>query len=372
MLTTEKVLDNASVMAAMALLGSSDHPGQKFERPIKTFDKATKGSKFVDTSGGFLIGELERLDQTIHLPLNTNTWDRDLDIRTDITVADEVSSYTLSTFGLPAGTPSSALPGDKRSVISTVSTAVPEIAVDTAIVKNPLIPWGQGFAYSMHELASSVQVGRPVDVQKIEALGRDYQMQMDAQAYMGWTGNGTYGLVNSAQVTPTNLPAGASTYTAWSKKTPAEILTDLANMTYIPWVASGFAVRPNRILIDPANFNLISIMPVTTAGSKSILQYFLESYNAEEGVTPLRVLPLKWCIGTGVGGTRLAANSINRAVVYTKTSGDWKQAFVRYPVVPFQRTPVQYDGLFHKGYYWGRLGTTEITYPETVALFDGL
>ena len=36
-----------------------------------------------------------------------------------------------------------------------------------------------------------------------------------------------------------------------------------------------------------------------------------------------------------------------------------------------QRTPVQYDGLFHKLYYWGRMGACEFVYPETVAYSDG-
>ena len=36
-----------------------------------TFDQAT-----VDSSGAFLIGELERLDQTLNLPLVGYTWTR--------------------------------------------------------------------------------------------------------------------------------------------------------------------------------------------------------------------------------------------------------------------------------------------------------
>ena len=371
MLTTDKVFDNAYVQA---FLNGSDHPGVKLERPVKTFDKATGGTKFVDTSGAFLIGELEKLDQTLHMPLMNTTWERDVAIRTDITVADEVASYTLSNFGIPNGTAApSLIPGDKRSVISTVSTQVPEIAVDTAIVKNPLIPWGEGFAYSQHELASSAQVGRPVDTQKIRALNLDYQLQMDAQCYRGWTGNNTFGLTNNtAAVTPTNLPNGVSGLSRWANKTQNEILTDLAYMLYQPWAASGFAVRPNRLLLDPQNWNLIATIPVTTAGGKSILAYYLESYNAQAGVTPLQILPLKWLTGAGAGGTLMQPNTVNRAIAYTKNGGSWQEEYVRFPYVALQRTPMQFDGLWMKGYYWSRLGTVEITYSETLAYYDGL
>ncbi|STH74201.1 bacteriophage protein [Escherichia coli] len=40
-----------------------------------TFDQAT-----VDSSGAFLIGELERLDQTLNLPLVGYTWSRDIQL----------------------------------------------------------------------------------------------------------------------------------------------------------------------------------------------------------------------------------------------------------------------------------------------------
>lgn len=64
-----------------------------------TFDQAT-----VDSSGAFLIGELERLDQTLNLPLTSQTWSRDIQLREDVSIADEISSFTNTTFAA-AGTP---------------------------------------------------------------------------------------------------------------------------------------------------------------------------------------------------------------------------------------------------------------------------
>ncbi|STF64323.1 bacteriophage protein [Escherichia coli] len=54
-----------------------------------TFDQAT-----VDSSGAFLIGELERLDQTLNLPLVGYTWTRDIQLREDVSIADDISSWT--------------------------------------------------------------------------------------------------------------------------------------------------------------------------------------------------------------------------------------------------------------------------------------
>ncbi len=367
MITRDKVLNGPNMLALMA---GSDHPGAKLAVPVRTRD-----GKFRDTTGAFLVGELERLDPTFHEPLSAVSWDRDVPLRDDIQLGDDVSSFTQSSFGTPSGPGTGSVVGQKRSFIGKKSTEVPEMEIDTGKITQPLIPWGEGVAYSLAELASAAQMGRPIDQQKIAALNREHQMQTDAQVYLGWTGNGTYGLVNSNQVTPTNFPDAASGGggALWSggTKTPGEILSDLASLAYKPWAASGFALRPNRIGLDPNNFNYISVTPATSAGSKSILAYFLESYNADTNAEPLRIVAIKWLTGAGVGGTLLQQGTTNRAIAWHRFDGPWQDAPVRFPMTMLQRTPVQYDGLFHKLYYWGRMGSCEFVYPETVAYMDG-
>jgi hypothetical protein len=362
-------MERLSTLALVHAAAGMDHPGGQLERPIRTRD-----GKTVDTSGAFLVGELERLDQTLHEPLASVTWDRDLPLRTDVTVGDEVSSFTQSTFAAPSGAGQGSAIGQKRSFIGRDTTEIPTMAVDIDKQTVPLTPWGLGVSYTLPELASAAQLGRPVDQQKIVALNREYQLQTDAQAYLGSEITSTYGLINSPLVTATNLPdTGTGNSPNWADKTSSQILTDMAMMVYAPWAASGFAVKPNRLALDPNNYNLIRITPATTAGSKSILQYFLESYNSDPNDEPLRVLPLKWLTGAGAGGTLMTPGTVNRAIAYNRWEGeDWQNAFVRFPTTMLQRTPVQYDGLFHKLYYWGRMGACEFVYPETVAYYDGL
>ncbi|HAK35610.1 MAG TPA: hypothetical protein DCM44_13945, partial [Pantoea sp.] len=64
-----------------------------------TFDQAT-----LDGTGAFLVGELERLDQELNMPLVGYTWSRDIQLREDVSIADDISSFTNSTFAA-AGTP---------------------------------------------------------------------------------------------------------------------------------------------------------------------------------------------------------------------------------------------------------------------------
>ena len=124
---------------------------------LMTFDQAT-----LDSAGAFLIGELERLDQTLHQPLVTVTWHRDIDIRTDVTIGDELSSFTNSNFAATGGNSPTG-----KSWISKNATSVPGMQLDIGKTANPLNLWGQELAYSIPELVSAMQLGRPIDSQKL-------------------------------------------------------------------------------------------------------------------------------------------------------------------------------------------------------------
>jgi hypothetical protein len=81
----------------------------------------------------------------------------------------------------------------------------------------------------------------------------------------------------------------------------------------------------------------------------------------------LNIFPMKWLAGAGVGGTLGTAGTVDRMIAYTK-----EKDRVRFPMTLLQRTPVQYDSIYHKSTYFGRLGVLEIVYPETIAYRDGI
>jgi len=109
-----------------------------------TFDQAT-----VDSSGAFLIGELERLDQTLNLPLVGYTWTRDIQLREDVSIADDISSWTNTSFGA-AGT--GANPNGKNWV-GKDSTAIAGVNVDIGKDGNPLNLWGMELGWTVVELS---------------------------------------------------------------------------------------------------------------------------------------------------------------------------------------------------------------------------
>lgn len=359
--------DRANVLTVDARGNAMGKPlGQRYQ---------THDGRTVDSTGAFLVGELERLDLTLHMPLVSVTWGRDMDLREDVTIADEVSSFTVSTFGSPGGLGTGLQAPSGISWVGKVTTAIPRISVDIAKVVQPLSPWAEELAYTILELESAARVGRPIDDQKWKGLQLKHQMDIDQMVYVGDTARGFYGLFNSnlrtdqSQVTAVaNAPNGAQGTPQWSTKTPAEILADFNLGVVTAWANAGFAVIPNKQLIPNAQFGFISTQLVSTAGTTSILKYVKDNnVLAAAGLGLMDIQGVKWALGAGTGGTLLTSGTVDRMVTYSQD-----KERVRYPMTMLQNTPLQYNGLWHQRTSFCRLGVVEIVYPETVDYLDGI
>lgn len=315
---------------------------------LQTYDAQT-----IDSTGAFLIGELERLDPTLHGPLASVTWSRDIDLREDVSIADETSSFTNSSFAAAGG----ASPNGK-SWIGKDANAIAGIALDIGKTANPLTLWGMQLGWTLPELESAQKLGRPVDQQKFTGMQLKHNMDVDEQVYIGDGVIGVTGLVNHALVTNlTNAATGN-----WTPSTsPDTILGDVNELLTSVWAASGYAICPGELRLPPAKFGLIVSMKVSSAGNISVLEYLKQNTIANSiNGRPLNIQPLKWLYQRGT------ANA-DRMVAYTK-----EQDKVRFPMVPLQRTPLEYRDIRQLVTYYGRLGAVELVYPETVGYRDGI
>ncbi|MBE2979988.1 DUF2184 domain-containing protein [Enterobacter hormaechei] len=311
-----------------------------------TFDQAT-----VDSSGAFLIGELERLDPALNLPLVGYTWTRDIQLREDVSIADDISSWTNTSFGA-AGT--GANPNGKNWV-GKDSTAIAGVNVDIGKDGNPLNLWGMELGWTVVELAAAQQVGRPIDTQKYDGMQLKWQMDNDEQVYIGDDALGLKGLANLVGVTLNNAPK------TWANSTNDEILDSVNSILSNAWAASGYSVVPSDLRIPPEQYSLLASRKVSEAGNQSLLTYLAVNTIAfhQNGV-PLEIKAVKWLKGRGVGGK-------DRMVAYTND-----KKYVRYPLVPLQSVPVQYRGLYQIATYYGKLGAVEPVYKETLSYVDGI
>lgn len=311
-----------------------------------TFDQATR-----DSAGSFLVGELERLDQKLHMPLASVTWSRDIMLREDVSIADELSSFTNSSFAA-AGGPSP----NGKNWIGKDATAIAGMQLDIGKTASPLTLWGMELGWTMPELASAQALGRPVDQQKFAGMNLKYQMDIDEMVYVGDGLIGYTGMLNNANVTASNAVTGN-----WATATPDQILADVNTFLNSVWAASAYAVCPSKLLLPPLKFSYLVSTKVSTAGNISILEYIKNNSlsNSINGV-PLDVQPLKWLTGRGV-------SNADRMVAYTNDMDR-----IRFPLVPLQRTPLEFRGIAQLTTYYGRMGVVEIPYLETIGYCDGI
>lgn len=358
---TRRVLAGAA--GALALTAAMPLAQGHYTKDMYTFDRAT-----LDSAGAFLNGELERLDQTLHLPLVAYTWMRDIKLREDVSVADDYSSFTNSSFSAPGGISNGGFRGGK-SWASADTTAIAGIGLDIGKSANPLTIWARELSWSMPELMSAQKLGRPIDQQKYAGMQLKWNMDNDAQVYVGDSDLNQVGLFNNdANVTHNAVADGAQGSPLWTRKTPDEILNDVNQLISTTWAASAWAVIPNQLRLPPDQYNYILSQKVSNAGNVSILQ-FLRENNLVKASTggELNIQPVKWLVGAGSGGTIGTQDGHNRMVAYNDDIN-----YVRYPSTLLQRTPVENRGLYQITTYWCKLGVVEFVYPETISYADGI
>lgn len=304
-----------------------------------------------DSTLAYFVNQLDNFDQTLHQPLFSVTWGRDIQLRTGISLANESTSFTRQEFGAGGSLSSTGMPW-----VSGNSSALVGVDVNGERIVTPLRPLAREVVYSSIELDRSQLTGQPVDMQKLQAFNSLYQMSTDQMVYIGDTGVSATGLINSSQVSA----AGADTGT-WPTATADEILGDINEGLTAAWSASGFAVCPRELRLPPAQYGLIATRKVSDAGNISILQYvMLNSIANQVNGSPLNIQPLKWLTGRG-------ESNADRMMFYTNQSD-----YVRFPLVPVRRETAYYQGInFHAPYLWA-YGEVEFVYPETVLYRDGI
>lgn len=327
---------------------------------MKTYDQ-----RAVDSTGAFLVGQLEMLDPTIHEPLQDFKWSRDIDVRSDVTMAHDFSSYTNSAMASVGG-----INPTKKAFISKDSRTLPNVALDIGKTASPLLPWGLEADWSIFELESSMRLGEGIDEQKFEAVRTKHQQDTDIMVYIGDTDiPNAYGLLNSPQVTQNGAVAanGTGSSTLWINKTPAQILQDVNALLTAVWTNSAFKYCPRKLLVSPVILGYISTTVISSAGSISILEYIRQNCisNAENGV-PLDIKASKWCTGTNNSNT-FGVNATDMMAAYTQ-----EKKLVRFPMVPMIGLPVQFKGAAQIRPYVCKLGLVEFVYPETLGYAFGI
>lgn len=306
----------------------------------------------VSNAGAFLVGQLERYDPTLNMPLLAYTWSRDIKLRTDVSIADEVSSFSNTSFAAPTSAGE-----DGESWISNSTNVIP--GIDLSITKTglPLTPWARQLSWTVFELAAAQQLGRPIDTQKLDAMNQVYQLNVDRQVYMGSKTLDVPGLLNQPSVKV------AQAAKSWDTCTPDEIRDSINTGLTNAWKQTARAVVPDKLLVPPDQYAILVDRIVSTAGNRSVLDYLTENTIAyKQNGKPLDIQPVKW-LDKDIAPTK----GKNRMVFYTNDT-----KYVQFPLVPLQRTPMEYRDLRQIVTYYGKVGVVELRYSDTMHYMDGI
>lgn len=312
--------------------------------------------KFYDSTMSYFVNQLDAFDKTMHMPLINYTWNRDIKLRTDVSLTTQSTSFTRSDFGAVGSQNATGKPW-----LSQKSNSLPGVIINGERVVTPMNYLGNELSYTSIELQTSQAVGTPLDTQQMTALTMMYNQWTDEMVYVGDADKQAEGLVNSSQVTASNVPNGASASPLWTQKTPDEIVQDVNNLLLATWNASGQALCPDTLLLPPAQWALITSTKVSTSADKSILTYLQENTICNTlNNRPLKIFSAKYLTGQGVGAT-------DRMLAYTND-----EVRVRFPLVPMQRQTAYYLGIsFNAPYVWA-YGQVEFVYSVTLQYADGI
>lgn len=137
----------------------------------------------------------------------------------------------------------------------------------------PVRDLGIAFGWSVREIRAAARAGLDLRTKKAHAARRGAEFALDDIAATGHTVGGLPGFINNALITPANVanPGGG---TAWSTKTPAQILVDLNEIVASMITATNDIHAPDTILLPTDQYVYIAQTRMTDL-DVTILKHFL-------------------------------------------------------------------------------------------------
>lgn len=315
----------------------------------RSFNLATKDG--ISGSLAFLESELEKLDPTLHEPLTSTTYSRDIDITVGGGWVDRTNALFVD-YGIAGGSQkgrSNAKENVTRIIQANLSKDVYPVNPYSAIMRIDFIDMQRGNV-----------TGRSLEQIYNEGIRLDFDKYMDINAYIGIPDLGNEGLVNNSAVTATS-----ATYGDWENATADEILADINEAITAAWAASAYdnSAIPNHILVPAQQYALLVARIVSTAGNRSLLNYLLENNIARNKGVDLFIGECKFCENAGVGST-------DRMVVYRKDKR-FVELDLAQPLTRAMTAPNVEDHCFDS-LYLANVGVTKIKYTQPIIYVDGI
>lgn len=332
---------------------------------ISSFDKQVYGPKFgavamdAEAAGegmAFLVGELEKRDNTLNEPLTSVTWMRDIVSNTGGGWVESTSNM-FADYRTTGGNENGLIRGQTNNipiVQGSVNKDLWKVYAWSNVLKIPFIDQQklQGIGRSLNEILDN-------------GIKLNYNKTLDYMVYEGVPEDDVYGLVNNPVISAITATTGAGGKTTWKNKTPDEILDDINQAITKTWEQSEYDLTgmANHILITPQNYTYLVSRKVSEAGNISILKYILENNIAKNQGVDLVIDPCRWCSNSGTGKT-------DRMVAYVNAKN---RVHIDIPV-PMTRvfTETSAKDLAYYTPYVANIGQVKWMYTQCALYVDGI
>lgn len=266
--------------------------------PILSLDAAPGGVATYDAGGmAFLVGELEKRDEKLREPLSSETWPRDMPIKTGGGFVDSIASFNVS-YGSSGGSADGLMSNDTNEM--------PVVQADIDKDTYKVFLWGHIIKVPMIDQEKLQKIGRSLDQIFDKGLRLNHGKKMDENVYYGFPKYGSYGLVNSPSVTSVvaDPHTASGTDTQWKGKTPAEILRDINRALTATITASEYDNRgmANHILIPWEQYTYITTTELSDGSGISIIDFLMKNNIASKQGIDLTIFPCRQCKGAGTSG----------------------------------------------------------------------
>lgn len=293
-------------------------------------------------------GDILKIDRTVDPAVNDYVWyERDL-------VGVARASNTYSTVDVPV-------------------VAGPDAQANTGNIVPALVAMEVNFM-DMRRAALARANGKPdfqIDRGKQEACQRALAEFTHFLWLYGDAQLGIDGLHNHPAVSTITLVGGP-----WSGKTPAQVLTDLTTMLYtIPNTSIGALGQLSKIkiILPPDQWQQANSMPITAAGDKSVLQYFMETNRLREDQVPFGQLNYEFKAANSqifTGGPTFLTS--DRAIVlYLDGNMNMDPVFVLPQDIEMPAPPRQ-NGLSETTFFHLRAGGMKLPDARRIRYVEGL
>jgi hypothetical protein len=242
------------------------------------------------------------------------------------------------------------------NLITNYSDDFKRVNVTGVEVTGKVHSYGAAVEYSVQDIRGAAMAGVPLQDHEVRAARRASEQKLDEIILNGEANGNLYGIMTHPNVPSASVPAGVSTTTPWTTKTPDEILFDLNDIVSDMVVLTKGVEAPTDLVLPIAQYELINNTARSSTSDTTILEFFLRNNQHIQRVHSWYKLA-----GAGAGTTDVMLAYRNDPEVMET-------------VIPqeFEMFPAQPKNMAFNIPCHARFGGVRIRYPLAVSLRIGI